>query len=151
MAAVAGEPRSGRVDAIGPRSGRRRPPSQPGSGLELADEIVEVEALKLPRHGVELALAVFDEALALAAELERLPQLGLSGVEPLDDRLEPLDRGLVALGGRSRPPPLSGSLIVAHLHGTSSSAKRTRNRASLPERSAACRDHRRRSRSVTIA
>ena len=53
-----------------------------GAGLELADEIVEVEALELAGDGVELALAVLDERLALAAELERLAELGLAGVEP---------------------------------------------------------------------
>ncbi len=65
-------------------------------GLELADEIVEVEALELAGDGVELALAVLDQRLALAAELERLAELGLALVEAEDDLLESLDRGLVA-------------------------------------------------------
>src|SRR5262245_9143583 len=74
-----------------------------GGGLrrrrfELPHQLVEVEALELAGHGVELSLAVLDHDLALAAELERLAELGLPRVEPQDDLLEPLDRGLIALG-----------------------------------------------------
>ena len=93
-----------RSEIVGRRRGRRarRRLLFAGPGLELADEVVEVEPLKLAGDGIELALAVLDERLALAAELERLAQLGLAGVEPDDDLLEPLDGGLVAARLRVR-------------------------------------------------
>src|ERR687889_52416 len=62
--------------------GRARP------GLEPRDELVEAELLEALCDGVELACAELDQAAALLAELERLPQAGLAGVEAADDLLD---------------------------------------------------------------
>ena len=59
------------------------------TALEASHELVEAQRLEALAHRVELAGAELDEPAALAAELQRLAQAGLAGVEPPDDRLEP--------------------------------------------------------------
>src|SRR5215213_9955447 len=87
-----------------------RPPAHPVSGglggcaraaagLEPGDQLVEAELLEALGDGVELSRAELDEAPALLAELERLPQPGLARVEAPDDLLNAGTGGLVGEGG----------------------------------------------------
>ena len=73
-----------------------------GADLELRGEVVEPQLLQPLAHLVQLGGAVGDQLAALAAELEGLAQAGLAGVEPVDDLLQPLDRGLVGVRLRRR-------------------------------------------------
>ena len=91
------------------------------SALEASDELVEPELLEALADGVELAGAELDERAALLAEVERLAQAGLAGVQAPDDLLDPRGRGLV--GGGASSCSISPPSIVAS---TSPSPKRSR-------------------------
>src|SRR5260221_8317718 len=67
---------------------------------------------------------VGDGLAALAAELERFAQAGLAGVEPIDDLLQPLDRGLIGLRLLAHPSLPSRSISAP----TPPSAKRSLTR-----------------------
>ena len=69
------------------------------AGLEPGDELVELELLEAAADGLELAGAELDEPPALLAELERLAQPGLAGVQAADDRLDARAGRLVGEGG----------------------------------------------------
>src|SRR5215211_3524201 len=69
-----------------------------GCCLETRDQVVQAELFQALSDSLELTGGVVDQRLALAAEVERLAQTRLAGVEPGDDLLQPLDGGLVALG-----------------------------------------------------
>src|SRR5215217_7093309 len=66
--------------------------------FQAGDQLVQLQLAQPLAHGVELARGVLDQRTALRAELERLAQPRLVRVEPGDDLLQALDRGLV--GGR---------------------------------------------------
>ena len=59
------------------------------------DELVEAQLLEPLADGLELGGAELDERAALAAQLQRLAQAGLPGIQPGDDRLQPRAGGLV--------------------------------------------------------
>src|SRR3954454_7617093 len=65
--------------------------------LEPCHELLEAQLLEPLTDRLELARAELDEPAALAHELEGLAQPGLSGVQALDDRLQPRGGGLVGL------------------------------------------------------
>ena len=65
------------------------------AGLEPRDELVEPQLLEPAADGLELRRAVLDQDAALAAQLQRLAQAGLAGVQPADDLLDAGGGGLV--------------------------------------------------------
>src|SRR5919198_4470517 len=71
--------------------------------FEPGDELVEPQLLEPAPDRVELARAELDEPAALLAEVQRLAQPGLAGVQSLDDLLEPRRGGLVGLRGVHAP------------------------------------------------
>src|SRR3954451_11078681 len=85
---------------------------------QLRCQLVQPQLLKPLADGVELGRAVGDQIATLAAELERLAQAGLAGVEPVDDLLQPLYRGLIAFG-------FLGHSLFSILASTPPSAKRS--------------------------
>src|SRR3954453_4240024 len=88
------------VIARRPGAGLRR------RGLEPRDQVVQPKLLQTRSDRVELARRELDQALPLAAQLERLAQSRLVRVEPADDLLEPLDGSLVChrLSAHLLPP-----------------------------------------------
>jgi hypothetical protein len=86
------EPGRGGGDAAR-AAGLRR--SAAGPGLEPRHELAELQLLQPLADGLELGRAALDERAALAAELERLAQPRLAGVQPLDDVLQARGRRLV--------------------------------------------------------
>jgi hypothetical protein len=94
--AARGSARGGRGRA---RSGGLRGRAGPAAGLEPRDHLVEAQLLEAVRDGVEFAGAELDEALALLAQLERLAEARLAGVEAADDLLDASAGGLVGSGG----------------------------------------------------
>src|SRR5437660_8151834 len=82
----AGMPLRGRGAAVlAPSGGARR---RGGAALQALDQLVEAELLEALADRLELAGAPVDQLAALAAQLERLAQAGLAGVQPLDDLLD---------------------------------------------------------------
>ena len=80
-AAIAG------TQSIAPATAGAREPIQAPHGeatllLEPRHELVEAQLLEALADRVELGGAELDQAAALAAELERLAQAGLAGVQP---------------------------------------------------------------------
>src|SRR3954451_5928810 len=71
----------GRKNGSAAPSGR----SLRGSCFQASDQLVEPELLEPLADGLQLRRRELDQALALLAELERLAQAGLVGVEPADD------------------------------------------------------------------
>src|SRR5687768_10405006 len=85
-----------------------------GARLEPGDELVELELLEPLPDRIELGGADLDEPAALLAELERLAQAGVAGVQTADDLLEAA-RGLLvggALGVGDRDLGLLAHLIL---------------------------------------
>jgi hypothetical protein len=66
------------------------------AGLQPGDEILQAQLLQPLSDRLQLGGAQLDEAAALAAQLERLAQTGLAGVQAPDDLLQPRGSGLVA-------------------------------------------------------
>src|SRR4051794_25665074 len=94
-----------RISSCVPSSG-----SSSTAGLQPRDELVEPQLLEPLPDRLELARAELDQPAALLAELERLAQPGLPGVQLGDDRLDALAGGLVGEGdvGRSHAPQGTG-------------------------------------------
>ena len=69
---------------------------RPAAGLQARHEVAEVQLLEALADGLELCGAQLDERAALAAQLERLAQPGLAGVQALDDLLQARRGVLVA-------------------------------------------------------
>ena len=71
-------------------------------GLEPGDQLVQAQLLQASTDRLELRRAELDEPAALLAELERLAQARLAGVEPADDGLDARAGGLVGERGDRR-------------------------------------------------
>src|SRR3954452_20801230 len=56
--------------------------------FEARYELVEAEFLKALADGLELGRAELDETPSFAAQLQRLPEAGLPGIQAGDDRLQ---------------------------------------------------------------
>src|SRR5436305_104775 len=67
----------------------------PRRALQALDQLVELQLLEALADRVQLARRVLEQLAPLSAQVERFAQTGLAGVEPLDDLLESLHRGLV--------------------------------------------------------
>ncbi len=76
-----------------------------GGGVQPRRQLVELQLAQTLAHRVQLGGAVGDQFAPLTAELERLAQAGLAGVEPVDDLLQPLNRDLVAIRFLAQSPP----------------------------------------------
>ena len=83
--------------------------SWPPPASSRLDQLVESQLLEPAADGVELGGAELDELAALADQVERLAQLGVSGVEPRDDLLEPCGSRLVASLGSAHGSILARS------------------------------------------
>ena len=81
-------------------------------GLEPRHELAELQLLQPLADGLELGRAALDERAALAAQLERLAQPRLAGVQALDDLLQARGRRLV--GQRLGEQRLGLGLRVGH-------------------------------------
>src|SRR5690349_2878683 len=91
-----------KFELCGPAYATPRPSAGRLAGRrQLLGQLVQLELLQVLAHRVELGGAVVDQVAALAAELERLAQTRLAGVEPVDDLLEPLDSHLIGLRCRA--------------------------------------------------
>src|SRR5947207_3727480 len=66
--------------------------------LESRHELVQPQLLEAPADGLQLARAEVDQLAALLAQVERLAQTGLAGVQPADDLLDPGGGRLVGAG-----------------------------------------------------
>ena len=106
--------------------------------LQARDELVEAQLLQPAADGVQLAGAELDEPAALLAEVERLAQAGLAGVQALDDLLEPRGGGLVALRGGAHAPSSGSSSPCRSARSTSPSPKKQPDVAERPRPAGRC-------------
>src|SRR3954452_2691596 len=80
--------------------------------FETRHQLVEPKLLQTVSHCVQLARRELDQALPLLAQLERLAQPRVVGIEAAVVLLEPLHRGLVRHRLGAHVPPPSWSSIT---------------------------------------
>src|SRR4051794_31763726 len=85
-------------------------------GFEASDQIVELQLFQALADGIQLAGGVLDQFAAFLDQLERFAQARLVGIEATDDRLEPLDGGLISalLSGHRHPSLARRARAASH-------------------------------------